>query len=155
MFGKSTYKNWTKMIFENIPSYNFLLVVTLHAEYFVFNRYATSQAEFCSALMAFKRLKKLRKKEFGSRTLDQVWRGYANQHQKKERKVHYILVFAGNKKSQENDDDQDNDESYLYLDNMAKEKITQVWTREGGEIGGRNLDPNDPARGSPMYVCES
>ena len=142
------------MRFEQSPSYNFLLVVILHAEYFVHCRYATSQAEFCSALMAFKRLKKLRKKEFGSRTLDQVWRGYADQHQKKERKVHYILVFAGNKKSQENDDDQDNDESYLYLDNMAKEKITQVWTREGGEIGGRNLDPNDPARGSPMYVCE-
>ena len=142
------------MSFKNTPSYDFLLVVILHAEYFVLNRYATSQAEFCSALMAFKRLKKLRKKEFGSRTLDQVWRGYADQHQKKERKVHYILVFAGNKKSQENDDDQDNDESYLYLDNMAKEKITQVWTREGGEIGGRNLDPNDPARGSPTYVCE-
>ena len=121
---------------------------------FVLNRYATTQAEFCSALMAFKRLKKLRKKEFGPRSLDQVWRGYADQHQKKERKVHYILVFAGNKKSQETDDDQDNDESYLYLDNMAKEKITQVWTREGGSIGGRNLDPNDSARKSPMYVCE-
>ena len=143
------------MSFENTPSYNFLLVVILLAKYCILSRYATSQAEFCSALMAFKRLKKLRKKEFGSRSLDQVWKGHADHHQKKQRKVHYILVFAGNKKSQENDDDQDNDESYLYLDNMAKEKITQVWTREGGSIGGRNLDPNDPARGSPMYVCES
>ena len=94
--------------------------------------------------MAMKRLKKLRKEQFVSNN------GYTDRHRKHPRKVDYILVFAGNKKGQGNNDNHDNDESYLYLDNMAEEKITQLWTKEGGSIGGNNLDPDDPVRLNPL-----
>ena len=91
-----------------------------------------------------KRLKKLRKDQFIAN------KGYTDRDMKHPRKVDYILVFAGNKKGQGNKDNNDNDESYLYLDNMAEEKITQMWTKEGGSIGGSNLDADDPVRSNPL-----
>ena len=97
--------------------------------------------------MAMKRLKELRK--------DQVESNKDRSNNKKkqhQRKVDYVLVFAGSKKNGDEREDQENDESYLYLDNLAKEKITQTWTQEGGSIGGNNLDPDDPIRKNPMYV---
>ena len=95
--------------------------------------------------MAMKRLKKLRKEQFGGHeNLDN------DKRKKRPRKVDYILVFAGSKKGPDDIENKDKDESYLYLDNMAKEKITQIWTKEGGSIGGNNIDPNDPIRDNPM-----
>ena len=83
------------------------------------SRYAVNQAEFCSALMAMKRLKKFRKQ--------QANKSQQNGSTKHRRKVDYILVFAGNKKSAEDgDNSKENDESYLYLDNEIKERITQI-----------------------------
>ena len=112
---------------------------------FVLKRYATNQAEFCSVLMAMKRLKKLRKEEFIANNGNTDW------HKQLQRKVDYILVFAGNTKGRnDKENHDDNDESYLYLDNMAEERITQMWTKEGGSIGGNNLDPNDPVRSNPL-----
>ena len=94
--------------------------------------------------MAMKRLKKLRKEKFGTN------KGYTDRNRKKPRKVDYVLVFAGNKKGQNTNEDRDKDDSYLYLDSMVKEKITQMWTNEGGSIGGNNLDPDDPTRSNPL-----
>ena len=96
--------------------------------------------------MALKRLKKLRKERFGGN------QAFNDPEKKRPRKVEYILVFAGNKKNKPSIQNQYNDESYLYLDNMAKEKITQIWTKEGGSIGGNNIEPNDPIRDNPLYV---
>ena len=91
-----------------------------------------------------KRLKKLRKEQLLEN------KAYTDRHRNHPRKVDYILVFAGNNKAQGGNDNHDNDESYLYLDNMAEEKITQMWTKEGGSIGGNNLDPDDPVRSNPL-----
>ena len=88
--------------------------------------------------MAMKRLKKLRKEQFVGN------KAYTNQDDIRPRKVDYVLVFAGNRKGEDSSEKEDNDESYLYLDNMVKEKITQIWTKEGGSIGGNNLEPDDP-----------
>ena len=94
--------------------------------------------------MAMKRLKKLRKDQFGGN------KAYTNNNDKRPRKVDYVLVFAGSKKGEESSEKDDNDESYLYLDNEVKERITQIWTKEGGSIGGNNLEPNDPMRTNPL-----
>ena len=94
--------------------------------------------------MAMKRLKKLRKEQFEEN------KGYNDGNRKRPRKVDYILIFAGNNKGHDSNENQDKDESYLYLDNMVKEELTQTWTKEGGSIGGNNLDPDDPVRFNPM-----
>ena len=93
-----------------------------------------------------KRLKKLRKEQFIGN------KAYTNQDDKRPRKVDYVLVFAGNKKAEDSSEKDNNDESYLYLDNMVKEKITQIWTKEGGSIGGNNLDQDDPMRSNHLWV---
>ena len=91
-----------------------------------------------------KRLKKLRKEQFGGN------KAYTNQEDKRPRKVDYVLVFAGSKKGHDSSEKDENDESYLYLDNLVKEKITQIWTKEGGSIGGNNLEPDDPIRSNKL-----
>ena len=95
--------------------------------------------------MAMKRIKQLRKAQIEANKGQNT-----NKKKQHQRKVDYILVFTGSKKSGDEGENQENDESYLYLDNLAKEKITQTWTQEGGSIGGNNLDPDDPIRKNPM-----
>ena len=92
-----------------------------------------------------KRLKKLRKELIGENI-----NAKHGKRKKRLKKVEYVLVFAGSKKGKDDSAEQEKDDSYLYLDNLAKERITQLWTKAGGSIGGNNIDPTDPIRSNPM-----
>ncbi len=84
------------------------------------DRYAATQAQFCSALLAMIRLKQLRS-------------GLA-----RKKKVDYVLVFAG--------DGEVSNELEVFVDNPVVERLVQRWIDEGGVLGGFNIEKNNPIR---------
>ena len=83
-------------------------------------RYAATQAQFCTALLAMLRLKQLRS-------------GLAHK-----KRVDYILVFAG--------DGEVKNEEEIVVDNPVVERLVQRWIDEGGILGGFNVAKENPIR---------
>ncbi len=105
-------------IHKTVKSDNNELIWSFHNFYNF--RYATTQAQFCTALLAMIRLKRLRSSLA------------------RKKKVDYVLVFAG--------DGEVMNEEEVIVDNPVVERLVQRWIDEGGILGGFNVDKKNPIR---------